>query len=551
MANDVRTRFKNAFNAFMNRNDDEYNYQTTGSSSYYRPDRVRLTRGGERTIVTSIYNRIALDVAAINIRHVRVDNNGRYSEEIRSGLNECLSVEANTDQTGRMLIQDIVMTCLDEGVACVVPENTTVDPEKTSSYDILSMRVGSIVEWFPKHVRVRLYNEETGLKEEITLSKANVAIIENPLYSVINEPNSTVQRLIRKLNLLDDIDEQSSSGKLDLIIQLPYTIKSEARRQQAEQRRKDIEDQLAGSRYGIAYADATEHITQLNRSVENNLLNTIQYLTKLMYSQIGITQNILEGTAGDQEYLNYKNQTIEPFISAICNEFKRKFISKTARTQGQSIKYFEEPFKLVPVAQIADIADKFTRNEILTPNEVRQIIGMKPADDQNADELRNRNISQSADEIKAKLGMTDENGMPVDDGSGAPVDDGSGYYEDESDYPDDGYADQYADESDGQVDTDMPVDDVPTGAAEAFDEAPDDSDEESTEDTRVDTDMSVDDVPTGAAKAFDEAPDDSDDSDDSDDESYSKSKASKSKPGLDAFDEDDLDEEQARAFLGV
>ena len=545
MANDVRTRFKNAFNAFMNRNDDEYNYQATGSSSYYRPDRVRLTRGGERTIVTSIYNRIALDVAAINIRHVRVDANGRYSEEIKSGLNECLSVEANTDQTGRMLIQDIVMTCLDEGVACVVPENTTVNPEKTSSYDILSMRVGSIVEWFPKHVRVRLYNEETGLKEEITLSKANVAIIENPLYSVINEPNSTVQRLIRKLNLLDDIDEQSSSGKLDLIIQLPYTIKSEARRQQAEQRRKDIEDQLAGSRYGIAYADATEHITQLNRSVENNLLNTIQYLTKLMYSQIGITQNILEGTAGDQEYLNYKNQTIEPFISAICNEFKRKFISKTARTQGQSIKYFEEPFKLVPVAQIADIADKFTRNEILTPNEVRQIIGMKPADDQNADELRNRNISQSADEIKTKLGMTDENGMPIDDESGAPVDDGSGYYEDESGYQDDGYADQYTDESDGQVDTDMPVDNVPTGAAEAFDGAPDDSDDESTEDTRVDTDMPVDDVPTGAAEAFDEAPNDSDN------ESDSKPKTSKSKPGLDAFDADDLDEEQARAFLGV
>lgn len=427
MANDIRTRFKNAYNAFMNRN-EQTSYQSVGSSSYYRPDRVRLSRGGERSIVTSIYNRIALDVAAINIRHVRIDGNGRYSEEIDSGLNNCLSLEANTDQTGRMLIQDIVMTCLDEGVACVVPENTTVNPELTSSYDILSMRVGSIVEWYPKHVRVRLYNEETGQKEEITLPKSTVAIIENPLYSVINEPNSTVQRLIRKLGLLDVIDEQSSSGKLDLIIQLPYTIKSEARREQAEKRRKDIEDQLAGSRYGIAYADATEHITQLNRSVENNLLNTIQYLTQMMYSQLGMTQAILEGTAGDQEYLNYKNQTIEPFIAAICNEFKRKFISKTARTQGQSIKYFEDPFKLVPVSQIADIADKFTRNEILTPNEVRQIIGIKPAEDQSADELRNRNISQSGDEIRAKLGMDgQQSSLGSDDGSGEEK------YSDESD----------------------------------------------------------------------------------------------------------------------
>ena len=447
MANDIRTRFKNAYNAFMNRN-DQANYQSVGASSYYRPDRVRLTRGGERSIVTSIYNRIALDVAAINIRHVRIDGNGRYSEEIDSGLNNCLSLEANTDQTGRMLIQDIVMTCLDEGVACVVPENTTVNPELTQSYDILSMRVGSIVEWFPKHVRVRLYNEETGLKEEITLLKSTVAIIENPLYSVINEPNSTVQRLIRKLSLLDVIDEQSSSGKLDLIIQLPYTIKSEARRQQAEKRRKDIEDQLAGSRYGIAYADATEHITQLNRSVENNLLNTIQYLTQMMYSQIGMTQAILEGTAGDQEYLNYKNQTIEPFIAAICNEFKRKFISKTARTQGQSIKYFEDPFRLVPVAQIADIADKFTRNEILTPNEVRQIIGIKPAEDQNADELRNRNISQSADEIQANLGM---NGQPSSLGEDN-ASEGEEYYDESNESDDSDYnaqGDEYYDESYG------------------------------------------------------------------------------------------------------
>ncbi len=466
MANDIRTRFKNAYNAFMNRN-DQANYQSVGASSYYRPDRVRLTRGGERSIVTSIYNRIALDVAAINIRHVRIDGNGRYSGEIDSGLNNCLSLEANTDQTGRMLIQDIVMTCLDEGVACVVPENTSVNPELTASYDILSMRVGSIVEWFPKHVRVRLYNEETGLKEEITLPKSTVAIIENPLYSVINEPNSTVQRLIRKLSLLDVIDEQSSSGKLDLIIQLPYTIKSEARRQQAEKRRKDIEDQLAGSRYGIAYADATEHITQLNRSVENNLLNTIQYLTQMMYSQIGMTQAILEGTAGDQEYLNYKNQTIEPFIAAICNEFKRKFISKTARTQGQSIKYFEDPFKLVPVAQIADIADKFTRNEILTPNEVRQIIGIKPAEDENADELRNRNISQSADEIKAKLGMDgQESSLGADDGSAEEE------YYDEADASDDGYdtqGNEYYDGS-GESDEDAYADDSDTS-----DSADDDS----------------------------------------------------------------------------
>lgn len=444
MANDMRTRFKNAFNAFMNRSEQQYDYATIGSSSYYRPDRVRLSRGGERSVVTSIYNRIALDVAAINIRHVRIDSNGRYSEEINSGLNNCLTLEANTDQTGRMLVQDIVMTCLDEGVACIVPENTSEDPTTTASFDILSMRVGSIVEWYPKHVKVRLYNENTGMKEEITLPKNTVAIIENPLYSVINEPNSTVQRLIRKLSLLDVIDEQSSSGKLDLIIQLPYTIKSEARRQQAEQRRKDIEDQLAGSRYGIAYADATEHITQLNRSVENNLLNTIQYLTQMMYSQLGMTQGILEGTASDQEYLNYKNQTIEPFISAICLEFKRKFISKTARTQGQSIKYFEDPFKLVPVSQIADIADKFTRNEILTPNEVRQIIGIKPAEDQNADELRNRNISQSSDEIQAKLGM----GMGGSDGSDNSGTDSETYSNE--DYVDDGSGEEPYSESDAE-----------------------------------------------------------------------------------------------------
>lgn len=442
MANDIRTRFKNAVNAFMNRN-DEYNYQNIGVSSSYRQDRFRLSRGGERSIVTSIYNRIAIDVSAIDIRHVRIDDNGRYSEEIDSGLNNCLSLEANTDQTGRMLVHDIVMTCLDEGVACVVPENTDKDPNSTQSYDILSMRVGSVTEWFPKHVRVRLYNEETGLKEEIVLPKANVAIIENPLYSVINEPNSTVQRLIRKLGLLDVIDEQSSSGKLDLIIQLPYTIRSEARKQQAEKRRKDIEDQLAGSRYGIAYADATEHITQLNRSVENNLLNTIQYLTQLMYSQLGITQSVLEGTSSDQEYLNYTNQTIEPFITAICLEFKRKFLSKTARTQGQSIKYFKDPFRLVPVSQIAEIADKFTRNEILTPNEVRQIIGIKPATDENADELRNRNISQSSEEI------ADKGALPTDE----YADDSDAYDDDSSAYDDSDTSDN-SDDSDFQELTD-------------------------------------------------------------------------------------------------
>lgn len=449
MANDIRTRFKNAVNAFMNRN-DEYNYQNIGVSSSYRQDRFRLSRGGERSIVTSIYNRIAIDVSAIDIRHVRIDDNGRYSEEIDSGLNNCLSLEANTDQTGRMLVHDIVMTCLDEGVACVVPENTDKDPNSTQSYDILSMRVGSVTEWFPKHVRVRLYNEETGLKEEIVLPKANVAIIENPLYSVINEPNSTVQRLIRKLGLLDVIDEQSSSGKLDLIIQLPYTIRSEARKQQAEKRRKDIEDQLAGSRYGIAYADATEHITQLNRSVENNLLNTIQYLTQLMYSQLGITQSVLEGTSSDQEYLNYTNQTIEPFITAICLEFKRKFLSKTARTQGQSIKYFKDPFRLVPVSQIAEIADKFTRNEILTPNEVRQIIGIKPATDENADELRNRNISQSSEEIAAKSSLpTDEYADDSDDS------DDSDAYDDSSSSYDDSDTSYNSDESDNSDDSDF------------------------------------------------------------------------------------------------
>lgn len=408
MADNLRTRFRNAWNVFMNQSSTEPVREQVGMSSYYRPDRARYTRGNERSIVGALFTRIAMDVASIDIHHVRLDNNGRYKEEIDSGLNNCLSFEANLDQTGRAFIQDLIMTMLDSGVAAAVPENTDYDPNDSSTYKILTMRVGTITEWFPEHVKVRLYNQNTGLKEDIILPKQNVAIVENPMYSVINEPNSTVQRLIRKLNLLDAIDEQSSSNKLDLIIQLPYTVKSDMQKKRADDRLRDIERQLEGTKYGIAYADATEHITQLNRSIENNLLNTIQYLTQMAYSQIGITQSILEGTASEQEQLNYTSHTIEPFVSAICNEFERKFISKTARTQGQSIMFFRDPFKLVPVSQIADIADKFTRNEVLVPNEVRQIIGFKPSDDPNADELRNRNISQSSEEIAAKAGMYDD-----------------------------------------------------------------------------------------------------------------------------------------------
>ncbi|MDD3040073.1 phage portal protein [Bacteroides sp.] len=369
-------------------------YSEVGRGSSYRPDRPRFTRGNKNSIVTSVYNRIALDTASINISHVQLDSGGRYVSTITSGLNSCLSLEANIDQTGRALIQDIVMSMLDEGCIAIVPIDTTDDPKFTSSYDINSVRVGKIIDWYPKHVKVRVYNDKTGVKEDVTLPKSIVGIVENPLYAVINEPNSTMQRLIRKLNLLDAVDEQSSSGKLDLIIQLPYVIKSEARRKQAEDRRKDIENQLAGSKFGIAYTDGTERITQLNRSVENNLMAQIEYLTSMLYSQLGITQSILDGTADDKTMLNYYNRTIEPIISAIVDEIKRKFLTKTARSQNKSISFFRDPFKLVPVSQIAEIADKFTRNEIMTSNEIRQVVGLMPAEDPKADELRNKNLSQ-------------------------------------------------------------------------------------------------------------------------------------------------------------
>ena len=389
----VGSRFKNAWNAFRNREPTKV-FQDIGYGYSYRPDRFRLTRGNERSIVTSVYNRIALDVAAIDIQHVQLDAEGQFCDVVQSGLNNCLSTEANLDQTGRAFIQDAVMSMMDEGCIAIVPVDTDDDPDDTTWYQILSMRVGRIRDWYPKHVRVELYNEEKGRKQDIVVPKSTVAIVENPLYAVINEPNSTMQRLIRKLNLLDAVDEQSSSGKLDLIIQLPYVIKTEARRKQAEKRRKDIEQQLAGSKYGIAYTDGTERITQLNRSLENNLMKQIEYLTSMLYSQLGVTQSILDGTADDKTMLNYYNRTIEPIIAAIVDEMKRKFLSKTARSQNKSIKFFRDPFKLVPVADLAEISDKFTRNEIATSNEIRQVIGWKPSNDPKADELRNSNLSQ-------------------------------------------------------------------------------------------------------------------------------------------------------------
>lgn len=401
MAIDLGSRLKKSWNAFFNR-DPTYSRVNVGSGSSYRPDRPRFTRGNERSIVTSIYNRIALDVAAITIQHVRLDDNGRFLTTIDSGLNNCLSLAANIDQTGRAFIQDVVISMFDEGCVALVPVDTDHDPEKTT-FDIESIRTGRILEWFPRHVRVRLYNDQNGRKEDILMAKDAVAIIENPLFAVMNEPNSTMQRLIRKLNLLDVVDEQSSSGKLDLIIQLPYVVKSDLRRQQAEQRRKEIEDQLTGSKYGIAYADGTERITQLNRPVENNLLKQIEYLTNMLYGQLGLTQTIMDGSADDKTMLNYNNRTIEPIVSAIVDEMKRKFLSKTARSQKQSIMFFRDPFKLVPVADLAEIADKFTRNEIMTSNEIRQIVGMKPSDDPKADELRNKNLSEPSNSVDRPL----------------------------------------------------------------------------------------------------------------------------------------------------
>ena len=400
----LTNRLQHAWNAFMNKDPTEYVYHDYGGIGYgHRPDRIRLTRGNDRSIITSVFNRIALDVAAVDLRHCRLDEAGRYSEDIDSGLNNCLTLEANLDQTARALIQDCVLSMFDEGCVALVPVDTTKDPSFTDSYDILTMRTGSIIEWKPSHVKVRVYNERTGKKEDITVPKRTVSIIENPLYAIINEPNSTAQRLMRKLSLLDVTDEQTASGKLDLIIQLPYIVKTEARRTQANKRREDIERQLTGSKYGIAYTDGTEKITQLNRPVENNLMSQVEYLTNQLFSQLGITQSILDGTADEKTMLNYYNRSIEPIVSAIVDEMKRKFLSKTARSQKQSIKAFRDPFRLVPVNDIAEIADKFTRNEIMTSNEVRQIIGMKPSDDPKADELINSNISQP------------ENNRPVDE----------------------------------------------------------------------------------------------------------------------------------------
>lgn len=397
----VMNRLKNAWNVFKNKDPTE-GYMNLGPSYGYRPDRMRFSRGNERSIVTSVYNRIAMDVAAVDILHVKTDEDGRFIDTVNSGLNNCLTLEANIDQTGRAFRQDIVQSMLDEGCVAIVPVDTDDEPEESGNFKIYTMRTGQIRDWYPEHVRVNLYKQDEGQRREVILPKAAVAIVENPLFAVVNEPNSTMQRLIRKLNLLDAIDEQASSGKLDLIIQLPYIIKTEARREQAEKRRQDIERQLSDGKYGIAYTDGTERITQLNRPVENNLMKQIEYLTSMLYSQLGITQSILDGSADDKTMLNYYSRTIEPILAAITDEMKRKFLTKTARSQRQTIMFFRDPFKLVPVSDIAEIADKFTRNEIMTGNEIRQKIGMKPSSDPSADELRNKNLSASAADIGKK-----------------------------------------------------------------------------------------------------------------------------------------------------
>lgn len=421
MSDSFSSRLKHAWNAFMNRDPTTNSYGSYpyyyGGSSYsnFRP---RLTRGHERSIVTSVINQIAIDVAQIDIKHVRLDDKGRFESEINSGLNECLTLNANLDQTGRAFKQDIVMSLLDEGHVAIVPVDTKFDPMDTQSIDILSMRTGKVTKWFPDAVQVNVYNELTGSREDITLPKSMVAIIENPLYSVINEPNSTYQRLVRKLNMLDAVDEQSSSGKLDLLIQLPYTLKAKSRQEQAEKRRKEIEMQLTGSKYGIAYVDSTEHITQLNRSVENNLMSQIEYLTKMLYGQLGISEEVLNGTADEKTMLNYRNRTIEPIVSAIVDEMKRKFLTKTARSQKQSIECFTNPFKLVPINNVAEIADKFTRNEIMTSNEIRQVIGMMPSSDPKADQLINSNISQSDEQLQNAV---DVNGNSIGADTGQQI----------------------------------------------------------------------------------------------------------------------------------
>lgn len=412
----LRKRIKNAWNVFTSRDPTEQPvFHDYGISYGYRPDRIRLTRGNERSIVNAVYNRIAIDVASIDVKHVKTDENDVFIEEIDSFLNDILQTEANIDQTGRNLMIDAVISLLDEGVIAIVPVDIDED-EETDSFDILSLRVAKIIQWYPEHVKVRVYNEKTGYKQDIVINKRSVCVVENPFYSVMNEPNSTLQRLIRKLNLLDAIDEQTGSGKLDIIIQLPYVIKTEARKKQAEDRRKDIEAQLAGSKYGIAYTDGTERITQLNRPAENNLLTQIEYLTSMLYSQLGITEEVLNGTADEKTMLNYYNRTIEPIMSAIIDEMKRKLLTWNARKEGQSIKFFRNPFKLVPVTEMAEIADKFGRNEILTPNEIRGIVGFKPSDDPQANELRNRNISQSNEEIEMEKGINGKEETKVNEG---------------------------------------------------------------------------------------------------------------------------------------
>lgn len=416
----LTTRFKQAWNVFRSRDPTMF-YREPGMSYTYRPDRVRFSRGNERSIVTSVYNKIAVDVAAIDIKHCRIDTNGRYIKDIDSGLNNCLTLEANIDQTDRSFRQDVVMSMFDEGAIAIVPVDANTDPT-TGSFDVLTMRTGKIIEWFPRSVKVEVYNDRTGRKEQIILPKKSVAIIENPFYSVMNEPNSTLKRLIRKLNLLDAIDEQSGSGKLDLIIQLPYVVKGETRQQQADKRRDDIINQLKGP-YGIAYIDGTEKVTQLNRPVENNLMKQVEYLTNMLYSQLGMTPSVLDGTADEQTMLNYNNRTIEPIVSAIVGAMKRSFLSKTARTQGQTIMSFRDPFKLVPINNIAEIADKFTRNEILTSNEIRQIIGFKPSDDPKADKLVNSNISQPNGEGEGGNATPDFQNLPAKSGGHGSMED--------------------------------------------------------------------------------------------------------------------------------
>ena len=409
-------RLKHAWNAFTSRDPTTPIQPAVYGGFSYRPDKLYYRRGGERSVVASIITRIAIDAAAIDMKHVKMDEEGRYLQDMKSGLNNVLTLEANIDQTSRDFLQDIVQSLLEEGSVCVVPVETSIDPRYSDSYQINTMRVGKIVQWYPQHVKVDLYNDQTGKHQEVTIPKKMVAIVMNPLYAVMNEPNSTLQRLIRKLALLDVVDEQSSSGKLDLIIQLPYVVKSQTRKEQAEERRKQIETQLTGSKYGIAYTDGTERITQLNRPVENNLLKQVEFLTTMLYGQLGITEEVLKGTADEKTMLNYYNRTIEPILSAISLEFKRKFLTKTARSQGQSIEFYRDPFRLVPVNDMAEIADKFTRNEIMTSNEIRQVIGMKPSDDPKADELVNSNLYSDP-----SAGVPMEEEQPIDEAAEEPM----------------------------------------------------------------------------------------------------------------------------------